>query len=53
MKNIFKDILMSVKEIKLNENVNLNIYKKNDFYTFNKFSMFKEDLIILLSLLFL
>ena len=35
MKNVFKDILMSVKEIKLNENVNLNIYKKNDFYNFS------------------
>ena len=26
---------MSVKEIKLNENVNLNIYNKNDFYNFS------------------
>ena len=35
MKNIFKDILISVKEIKLYENVNLNINIKNDFYNFS------------------
>lgn len=35
MKNIFKDILMSVKEIKFNENMNLNLYKKNDYYNFS------------------
>ena len=50
MKNIFKDILISVKEIKLYENVNLNINIKNDFYNFsnnaNENKIFHKKIIV-------